>query len=139
MEAWAKEFLSVWEKNREQLAEVGLHHIQTNPLIPVKEYTLNDTYQFLDGVTAMIREDLMGEGTDVRDMYVNTVFPGILALNPVSALVAQLTLISNVYSSLVLPQIRKKHRPKATEFLAYFYMRMNYDVVKIGIDMGLKA
>ncbi|HRI71463.1 MAG TPA: hypothetical protein PK156_44825 [Polyangium sp.] len=140
MEAWATEFITVWEKNRVQFAQAGLDAIQGNPLLPVKEYSLSDSLQFLDGTTAMMREVLTGSGTDVRDMYFNSVIPGIIAQGqPVSGFVAQVTLVAVVFASSLLPQIRKKHRDQAAKFLAEFYMEFNYQIVKIGMEMGAKS
>jgi len=140
MEEWANEFISVWEKNRVELAEVGLHHIQNNALLPIKEYTLADSLQLLDGTTAMMREVLEGTGSDVRDMYFNTVIPGILAQGqPVAGFVGQVTLVAIVFAGLVLPQISDKHRADGAKFIANFYMNFNYEIVRIGIEMGAKA
>jgi hypothetical protein len=140
MEAWAKEFITVWEQNREQLAKLGLHHIQNNPLIPIKEYALDDALQLLDGTTAMMREVLEGTGTDVRDMYFNSVVPGVLAQgNPPQAFVAQVTLVAVLYTAMVLPQIRETYRSQAAEFLGTFFMTFNYEIVKAAMEMGARA
>lgn len=140
MEAWAKEFIKVWEKNRVLMAEVGFLHLKNNPLLPINEYTLNDATQFLDGTTAMMKEELEGTGNDVRDMYFNTMVPGVLAQGQsTSGFVSQVTLVAVVYASIVLPQMSKKHREKSAIYLATFWGNFNHVIVKTSIEMGAKA
>jgi hypothetical protein len=137
MEAWTVEFFDLWQKNRIRIAEAVRDGVQRNPYMPVKGYTVDDLVQMVDGVTAMIREELEGGGSDVRDMYMNAVIPGLLAQGePLSGLVGQTTMNAIVVHGLIVPQASDKNREQIGTFLTNWYSKFNLDIVRVGLDAG---
>ena len=137
MEAWAIEFLDLWQSNRVRIAEAVRDSVQRNTFMPVKGYTVDDLLQMVDGVTAMIREELEGTGSDVRDTYMNAVIPGLLAQGePLSGMVGQTTMNAVVVHGLIAPQASEKHRDQISTFLTNWYSKFNLDIVKVGLESG---
>lgn len=140
MEAWATEVLSLWTSNRGRIAEIWLDAVSKNPYLPMKTYTIDDMLQMADGMSAMMAEELQGQGSDIRDMFMNSVIPGILAQGqPLSATVGQITMNGILLYSFLVPLASEENRPHVGSFLLKFYIRMNQDIVKIGLDAGAKV
>lgn len=134
MEAWEKEAINLWRKNRTAIAEAILEGVQQNPHLAVKSYTLDDMLQMVDGGAAMIAEELEGTGFDIRDTFMNTVFPGILAQGqPLSHLVGQMTMNAILICSILSRKATKKNREKISRFYINWYVKLNLDIVNIGL------
>lgn len=137
MEPWVADFLDVWQKNRIELGQLMLEAFTNNPYFPVKGYSLDEVLQVFDGVFAMMQEELLQQGTDVRDTYMNVVVPGLLAQGlPLTVLAGQTTMNAVLIDALLAPKAKKKHRAQITRFVANFYMKLNMDMMKIAMEEG---
>lgn len=137
MEPWMAEFFAVWQKHRIEIAQLMLEAIETNPLVPVKGYSLDDALQIFDGVFAMMQEELTQAGTDVRDTYMNVVIPGLLAQGqPLAALVGQATMNAVLIDAFLTPKAKKKYRTEISRYIAKFYMKLNMDMTTIALEAG---
>jgi hypothetical protein len=140
MEAWASEFLEVFKGRKVPVAEVVLRGIQQNPDLPVKEYSVDDLVQMTDGFIAMMAESLEGRSTEIRDTYVNSVIPGILAQGqPLASFVGQITMNCVLIYNELIPYVSSEHREKAGWFLINWMVQYNSDIVRIGLEVGVKA
>ena len=139
MEPWAQELVDLWRSNREQIARLFQEAVDKNPDMPIK-YTLEDFLQMVDGGAAMIAEHLEGTTSDIWDTYINSVIPGILSQGqPLSGLVGQLTMNGMLIHSLLVPIASDKHRDKVGTGLINYYVKFNSEVVKIGLELGVKS
>ncbi len=139
MEAWAQHFVELWQANRVHIAQGILEGIRRNPYLPVKEYSLDDIHQIFDGTLAMMTERLSGQGNDIWDTYMMSVIPGILAQGqPLSALVGQITMNAIVTHQLLVPMANDEYRDKISEFITNWYVHVNSETVKIGLESGCK-
>lgn len=140
MEEWAQEAVELWRASREPIAKAVLEGIEQNPHLPVKKYTLDDLLQMVDGAGAMIVEELEGAGTDIRDVFINSVWPGIFAQGqPLSALVGQMTMNAVLVYNVIVPQASEKNREKIGRFYINFYVKLNLDIVKVGLECGVTS
>lgn len=140
MDAWAQHFVELWQENRVNIAQGILEGIRRNPYLPVKEYSLDDIHQMFDGALAMMMERIAGEGNDIWDTYMMSVIPGILAQGqPLSAFVGQITMNGMVLHQLLVPIAREEHRDKISEFLTNWFVHINSETVKIGLEVGCKV
>lgn len=136
MEAWAREFLDVWQANRDRIADTMLQAIADNPHLPVK-YSRQDVMQIFDGVRAMIEEALVGQSTELWEMYFDTVLPAMFAGGqPVGALAGQVVINSMLLQSVLIPAMSAENADKAATFFRNFYCKICMDSVKIGILQG---
>ncbi|MDC3954537.1 hypothetical protein [Polyangium jinanense] len=139
MEAWATELLEVWTRNRDVIADTMLDATSNNPYLPVK-YTREDLMQIFDGARAMMAEDLGGESSELRDTYMNSVVPGLVAGGqPLSAIAGQIVINAIQLQSVLIPAMSEKHRNQAATFFRNWYCRMCMDTVRIGLEQGAKV
>ncbi len=135
MEAWASEFVSVWQASNTRLAELVVAAIEQNPSITQK-YQVTDFEQIMLGALAMIREELSGSSRDARDAYMQTVFPGLLAQGePLAAIVNQVTLNAVIVYNELIPRISKENRDRAGQFLMWWYAAFNGEIVTVGLEV----
>jgi hypothetical protein len=140
MEAWAKEAVDLWRDNRISIAEAILEGVQQNPHLALKAYTLDDMLQMVDGGAAMIAEELEGTGMDIRDTFMQTVFPGILAQGqPLSHLVGQMTMNAVLVFNILVRKATEANRDKIARFYINWYVKLNLDIVTIGLQCGVTS
>lgn len=137
MEAWVDELICVWQNNRVEIAQLMLEAVETNPWIPVKGYRIEDVLQIFDGVLAMMQEELLQTGTEVRDTYMNVVIPGLLAQGqPLDALVGQATMNAVLINALISSKAKEQYRSHIARYVATFYARLNTEMMKIAKEAG---
>jgi hypothetical protein len=139
MEAWAQELVELWRNNRELIASVFQSAAGKNPDMPIK-YQFEDWLQMVDGGAAMVAEYLEGTTTDIWDTYINTVVPGVLSQGqPLSGVIGQLTMNGMLIHSLLVPLAADEHRELIATALINYYVKFNSEVVKIGLELGVKT
>jgi len=137
MEPWAREFLDIWQARKLRIAEVVLEACQQNEDLPVRSYSLEDMVQIFEGFIAMISEALEGKSSDIRDTYMNSVIPGLLAQGqPLSGVVGQVTMNAVLVYNEIVPHASEAHRAQIATYLTNWYVKFNADIVQIGIDVG---
>jgi len=140
MEAWAREVVDLWRDNRVRLAEVTLQAVLQNPNMPVKAYTVEDFLQMVDGTSAMIAEELSGQGSEIRDTWLNSVIPGVLSQGqPLSGVVGQITMNALVIYNQLVPRASEENRAKISTFIINWFAKFNTDLVKVGLEFGVQS
>jgi hypothetical protein len=141
MEAWAKEAIDLWQTHRLDIVRAFHDGAAQNPHLPpddpVKNYSVEDTIQMVDGAGAMIAEDLEGRGTDIKDTYMNAVIPGILSQGQsLATLVGVVTMNAVLAYNLIVPKASPEHRDQIARFYVNWYVKFNLDMVKVGLEAG---
>lgn len=133
MEAWAQEVLDIWQNNRVEYAQAFIDVQLLNEQITTK-YTLEDMLQMTDGFIAMMREGLEGSSSDIRDTYMNSMFPAILAGGTsLASVVSQITHNAVTAYALTSKLASEANRERILNFMRTYYGGWNYEIVNIGL------
>jgi hypothetical protein len=141
MEAWAKEAIELWQTNRLEIVRAFHAGAAQNPYLPpddpVKNYSVEDTIQMVDGAGAMIAEELEGRGSDIKDTYMMSVIPGILSQGQsLATLVGVVTMNAVLACNLIVPKASPEHRDQIGRFYVNWYVKFNLDMVRVGLESG---
>ncbi|MDI1477093.1 hypothetical protein [Polyangium sp. y55x31] len=131
MEPWAREFLDAYTAAIPDAAQALLDSLNKDPTRK-GQYKLDDMAQVLQGGLAMAREYLEQGTTEIRDTYVNTVIPGMIAQGETPEMVVSQSYFAGIIQTVsIFAKIRPEFRREATEFWAWWgmqYMREQYKV-----------
>ncbi|MDC0749532.1 hypothetical protein [Polyangium mundeleinium] len=95
--------------------------------------------QIFDGVRAMAEEALVGQSTELREMYMDTVLPSMFAGGqPIGALAGQVVINAMLLQSVLIPAMSAENAEKAATFFRNFYCKICMDSVRLGIEQGGK-
>jgi hypothetical protein len=132
--------LELWHARKHNIAVLVVEAIKRNPILTVKDYTVSDLSQMFEGFIAMISESLEGKGNDIRETFMTTVIPGILAQGQtLNGLIGQFTMNATIVYDEIVPRASAAHREQIGTYLMNWYVGFNVESVKIGLSMGCKS
>jgi len=136
MEAWARELLDVWGPQVLEIVEASMPSVDR---MWVGKYSSEDVAQMVRACVAMVREELEGSTSDLRESYFEMLIPGLAAQGEsVSGMAAIDMAIVIRIAIAVIPNLAPEHRAKASEFFVDWQMRFVRDVVLTACAAGAK-
>jgi hypothetical protein len=76
MADFSNELLALLEQNKESFTDY-IVNMSTAPVPGAAAIPKSDLQQMVGGFFSLIREGILGEGRELRDMYISVVFPGL--------------------------------------------------------------
>lgn len=132
MEAWATEFVELWQARNTKIATDTVAALERNPNVTLK-YAVSDLEQMFLGALAMIIEELSGSPSrEARDAYMESLWPTLMAEGEaLGGIISQVTFCAVLVYNELIPSISEMHRAKAGEFLMWWYAGFNAYIVTL--------
>ncbi len=127
MEPWATELLEIWAPQVLEIVEASMPSVDR---MWIGKYSSEDVAQMVRACVAMVREELEGSTSDLRQSYFEMLVPALVSQGEtVSAMVAiDMAIVIRIAIS-VIPKMAPENRAKASEFFVDWQMRFVRDVV----------
>ncbi len=136
MEPWAREFLDVWAEKLPEIAEGTWRDANR---MWVAKYRTEDIAQMIHGGHAMMTEWFAGSTSEMRDDYLQTIIPGLVAQGESAAAIAAIDCAGILrILATVLPHMKPENRAQAMEAFIEWQSLMLQDMIRTGIEASNK-
>ena len=134
MEPWASDLLDAYALAVPDIARSLHNSVEADPATKGK-YKFDDILQMVQGAMAMASEYLQDGTTEIRDTYIGSVVPGIMAQGEaLETLVGQ-----SVYSLMIqltefLTKVKPEHQRKVGEFWAWWCLNYQREQIRAALE-----
>lgn len=135
MEPWFEELLKVWRDSIDDLAQELLDAYERDPSQRGK-WDLETLRQLNQGGIALIPAEYAGNGTEMREAYLESVLPGMFAAGsslPVTC-ASTIEMAMRTYP-LLMARMTPENREKASDFLCRTWGRYTFDLIRVGLNV----